>query len=366
MKRFITSLSVLALLAAAGTAGAQSPDQEAERARQEAEAARQETQADREALREQLDAAREQLQEAARQVADLSRQMGERSGESFVYEFMSNEKRGVIGVVLTRDGEDLKIASVTPGSPAEEAGIEAGDVVVAVNGSPVGFSGDEDASRTDNPTLRVTDDTVDVRGDEGAFPTPEGLRGLEVGDEVTLTLSGDKGTRDVTVKAGRRDAMSWAPAMRELRQLRLHAPQAPGMPHLDEEVRHKMHRAMDAIHVNVNHSWGRVELAPLNEDLGRYFGAEQGVLVVSAPDDNPLGLKGGDVIIRIGEREPNDPGHAFRIARSYGVGETLEVEILRDGDRRTLTHEIEDEADRDLGWNTHGAPEAFAFGFASP
>lgn len=343
MKRFIKNLSVLALLAAAGTAGAQSPEQEAEQARQEAEAARQETQADREVLREQLAAAREQLQEAARQVADLSRQMGERSGESFVYEFMSNEKRGVIGVVLTRDGEDLKIASVTPGGPAEEAGVEPGDVIVAVNGEPVD-KGDGDRARS----------------------TPEGLRDLEVGDTVTLTLSGDAGEREVTVEAGRRDVMSWAPAMRELRQLRLHAPQAPGMPHLDEEIRHKMHRAMDAIHVNVNHSWGRVELAPLNKDLGRYFGADQGVLVVSAPENNPLGLKGGDVIIRIGEREPNDPGHAFRIARSYGVGEKLEVEILRDGDRRTLTHEIEDEADRDLGWNAHGAPEAFAFGFASP
>jgi hypothetical protein len=240
------------------------------------------------------------------------------------------------------------------------------DVVVAFNGSDVNCGGDDDSSSTEDVSLRVTPDTVDVRGDEGVFRTPGGLRGLEVGDEVTLTLSGDAGTREVTVKAGRREAMSWAPAMRELRRLRMHAPQAPGMPRLDEEIRHKMHRAMDAIHVNVNRGWGRVELAPLNEDLGRYFGADQGVLVVSAPEDNPLGLKGGDVILRIGEREPNDPGHAFRIARSYGVGETLEVEILRDGDRRTLTHELDDEWDRDLGWNPPGAPEAFAFGFASP
>lgn len=349
MKRFIMSLSMLVLLVAAVTAGAQSPKQEAEQARQEAEAARQEAQADREALREQLAAAREQLKEAARQVADLSRQMGERSGEAFVYEFMSDEDRGVIGVVLTRDGEDLKIASVTPGGPAEEAGVEPGDVLVAVNGEPV--------------------ETGDGKGVRGA---PEGLRDLEAGDTVTLTLSGDAGEREVTVEAGRHGMMNWGPAMRELRELKMHAPRAPhppsvpDMPHLDEEIRHKVHRAMDAIHVNVNRGWGRVELAPLNEELGRYFGADEGVLVVSAPEDNPLGLKGGDVILRIDGREPSDPGHAFRMARSYGVGEKLEVEILRDGDRRTLTHEIDDEADRELGWNPHGAPEAFAFGFASP
>lgn len=349
MKRFITSLSMLVLLVAAGTAGAQSPEQEAEQARQEAEAARQVARADREALREQLAAAREQLQEAARQVAELSRRAGERSGESFVYEFMSDENRGMIGVVLTRKGEDLKVASVTPGGPAEEAGIEPGDVIVAVNGEPV-ETGDGDRVRS----------------------TPEGLRDLEVGDTVTLTLSGDAGEREVTVEAGRHGMMNWAPAMRELGELRMHAPRAPHPPrvpdmtHLDEEIRHKVHRAMDAIHVNVNRGWGRVELAPLNEDLGRYFGADEGVLVVSAPEDNPLGLKGGDVILRIGEREPNDPGHAFRLARSYGVGETLEVEILREGDRRTLTHEINDETDRDLGWNPQGAPEAFAFSFATP
>lgn len=366
MNRFLMTLAALALLVGADGAAAQSEEQarqEAEMARQEAEAAREEANADREALRKQLAEAREQMQEAARQVAELSRQMGERSSEAFVYQFMTDENRGMIGVVLTRDGEDLKIASVTPGSPAEEAGIEAGDVVVAVNGSPVGFSGDDDASRTDNPTLRITDDTVDVRGDEGFFRTPEGLRGLEVGDEVTLTLSGEKGTREVTVKAGRRESMSWAPAVREFRRLQLHAPQAPNLPRMDEEVRHKVRRAMDAIHINVDRGWGRVELAPLNEDLGKYFGRERGVLVIRAPEDNPLGLEGGDVILRIGDREPNDPGHAFRIARSYGVGETLEVEVLRDGERRTLTHEIEDEEDLDLGWAPRPAPEAFAYEF---
>lgn len=369
MNRFLITLSALALLVGAGGAAAQSEEQarqEAEMARQEAEAAREEANADREALRKQLAEAREQMQEAARQVAELSRQMGERSSEAFVYQFMTDENRGMIGVVLTREGEDLKIASVTPGSPAEEAGIEAGDVVVAVNGSPVGFSGDDNASRTDNPTLRVTDDTVDVRGDDGGFRTPEGLRGLSVGDEVTLTLSGDEGTREVTVEAGRRNMMAMAPVVRRLRSATREVARASQLAHLEENVRHQVRDAMEMVHVRFGRGWSRVELAPLNEELGQYFGMSEGVLVISAPEDNPLQLKGGDVILRIGDREPRDPAHAFRIVRSYGVGETLEVEILRDGDRRTLTHEIEDEADRDLGWNMQGAPEAFAFGFASP
>lgn len=354
MKTMGLIIGAFCLALGAGNASAQSDEEareqaeaareQAEVAREQAEAAREQASAGREELREQLREAREQMQEAARQVAELSRELGERSGEAFVYEFMSDEDRGMLGVVLAREGEDLKIASVTPGSPADEAGVEAGDVVVAVNGEAVTFDRDQR-------------DDVQV---------PEGMQRLKVGDEVTLTLSGDDGTRQVEVEAGRREVMSWAPAMRELRRLQIHAPTAPGLPRLDENMRQQVRNAMDAIHINLDRGWGRVELAPLNEDLGRYFGADKGVLVVSAPEDNPLGLKGGDVILRIGEREPNDPGHAFRIARSYGVGETLEVEVLRDGDRRTLSHEIEDEEDLDLGWAPRGAPEAFAWGSAAP
>lgn len=334
MKPSVIMIGVLALLMAGST---MAQDREPERARVDSEREQAEAQ------REQLQAAREQLREAARQVAELSRQMGERDGEAFVYEYISNEKRGMIGVVLSREGKDLKIASVTPGSPAEETGIEAGDVVVAVNGAPVALEGEGDS-----------------------FMTPEGLRGLEVGDEVKLTLSGDSGTREVTVEAGRREVMGMAPVVRRLRSATQEVARASQMAHLDENVRHQVRDAMEMLLIRFGRDWSRVELAPLNEELGQYFGMSEGVLVISAPEDNPLQLKGGDVILRIGDREPRNPAHAFRIVRSYGEGETLEVEILRDGDRRTLTHEIADDSDRDLGWNPRGAPEAFAFSFTSP
>lgn len=363
MKRSVLMIGVLALLMA-GSMPAQ--DREAERARVESERERAEAQREQaEARREELRAAREQLREAARRVAELSRQMGERDGEAFVYEFISDENRGMIGVVLTREGEDLKIASVTPGSPAEEAGIEAGDVVVAVNGTPIDLSGNHDSPRTENPTLRVTDDTVDLRGDDGSFRIPGGLRGLSVGDEVTLTLTGDEGTREVTVEAGRRNMMAMAPVVRRLRSATREVARASQRAHLDENVRHQVRDAMEMVHVRFGRGWSRVELAPLNEELGRYFGTSEGVLVISAPEDNPLQLKAGDVILKIGDREPNDPAHAFRIVRSYGVGETLEVEVLRDGDRRTLSHEIEDEEDLDLGWAPH-VPASAAFAWKSP
>jgi hypothetical protein len=79
--------------------------------------------------------------------------------------------------------------------------------------------------------------------------------------------------------------------------------------------------------------WGDLELATLTPDLGRYFGAERGVLVVKAPADGRLPLRDGDVITAIDGREPQNGAHALRILRSYQPGERVALSILRD--RRT-------------------------------
>ena len=39
-----------------------------------------------------------------------------------------------------------------------------------------------------------------------------------------------------------------------------------------------------------------LELAPMNEKLGSYFGTSRGVLVISAPEEQNLGLIPGDVM----------------------------------------------------------------------
>jgi S1-C subfamily serine protease len=78
-------------------------------------------------------------------------------------------------------------------------------------------------------------------------------------------------------------------------------------------------------------------LAPLNSDLGPYFGATSGVLVISAPKDAQLGLKGGDVVLAIDGRKPESPFHLLRILRSYEDGETFKVDILRNRKRETVT-----------------------------
>ena len=82
---------------------------------------------------------------------------------------------------------------------------------------------------------------------------------------------------------------------------------------------------------------GDLELAPLNPELGQYFGTTEGVLVIRAPKDKSLGLRGGDVVQAVDGRKPAGPAHLLRILRSYERGETFKLDILRNRKRETVT-----------------------------
>ena len=79
-----------------------------------------------------------------------------------------------------------------------------------------------------------------------------------------------------------------------------------------------------------------LELAPLNPDLGQYFGATSGVLVINLPNESDLGFKGGDVVLSVDGRKPESPSHLLRILRSYGDTESYKAEVLRNRKRVTV------------------------------
>jgi S1-C subfamily serine protease len=85
-----------------------------------------------------------------------------------------------------------------------------------------------------------------------------------------------------------------------------------------------------------------LELAPLNPDLGQYFGTSTGVLVVSAPKDSGLSLKGGDVVLAVDGRKPATPSQLLRILRSYERGESFKLDILRKQKKETVTGRVGD------------------------
>jgi hypothetical protein len=82
--------------------------------------------------------------------------------------------------------------------------------------------------------------------------------------------------------------------------------------------------------------FGGMELASLTPKLGAYFGTNEGVLVVQAPENAVFKLEDGDVIQSIDGRKPDDGAHAMRILRSYGSGEKLNLTVLRQRKPMTL------------------------------
>jgi S1-C subfamily serine protease len=102
----------------------------------------------------------------------------------------------------------------------------------------------------------------------------------------------------------------------------------------------------DAVMVLYGSPLAELELAPLNPDLGQYFGATNGVLVISAPKESDLGLKGGDVVVAVDGRKPESPSHLLRILRSYEDRESFKLDVLRNRKRETVTGRLTERSDR--------------------
>jgi hypothetical protein len=97
--------------------------------------------------------------------------------------------------------------------------------------------------------------------------------------------------------------------------------------------------------------WGDLDLAPLDAELGEYFGTEQGLLVLRTPEGDVFGLRAGDVILSIGEREPRDATHALRILKSYDAGETVNLRVMRRQEPITLSAEVPEPEHAQLSWS---------------
>jgi S1-C subfamily serine protease len=205
------------------------------------------------------------------------------------------------------------VESVSPSGPAAKAGLRSGDLITKLDGTSVmagGQAEQEADQRQSLPGLRLIE--LAARLEPADTVTIEFLRGKErrtvtvvtedEPDTFTMRLPPPGGMGD-EMQAG--DFMDMGPAGR--------------------------------FEFLASSPLGDLELAPLNPDLGAYFGTTEGVLVIRAPKDGTLGLKGGDVVQAVDGRKPAGPSHLLRILRSYDRGETFKLDILRNRKRETLT-----------------------------
>jgi hypothetical protein len=299
-------------------------------------------------------------------------------------------ERVMIGVTLevTPDSETneqgVRILEVTAGGPAAEAGLRAGDVITSIDGHDLtraiddeeeqGFSADQPL-----PAQRLSalvreleaGEPVEIsyiRGDRTATATvvPEVMASpmaIAVGPGGRVSVAPRGGTvapaPDAWPEPGPQiyrfrgePRLEWREqrdrdrAEELLFELREHEGDATVEVRPRGEV-----RGLRSIFFGAGSCEGGVgfmsseELAcvdgvrmiRMNEGLGEYFGVDQGVLVTDSEEESTLGLRAGDVILLIGDREVKDPGHAARILASYEKDEQVSMTVRRNGRETTVT-----------------------------
>lgn len=251
---------------------------------------------------------------------------------------MFTSRRARLGVMVSpaapSDSIGALIQSVTPGGPADKAGIKSGDIILRINGQSL-IEGNVRVSRGESaPGLALSLIAA----------------GIDAGDSVVVQYQRGKDRRMTTLIAG--DEPVWGykggenlpfggdwpgdeprvlddgPEFR----MRIDGPQTT------YTMRSPMPRVL-----MLHSPLAELELAPLNPDLGRYFSVAEGVLVISVPSDSRLGLKAGDVVLSVDGRKVRLPSQLFRVLQSYEAGEEFTLEIMRMKKRETVTGSVEPE-----------------------
>jgi predicted metalloprotease with PDZ domain len=245
----------------------------------------------REQLDARLEAAQRDLERAAHDVARLSTEL---SGSLMQQVAPFTETGVIIGVQLEPVAANVgaRVREISPGGPAQEAGIRAGDVLLALNG-------------------------VELKGAAPARQVSAILRDVKPDSRVPVRALREGKPLEFTVVA---------------RSSPLYA-LTHGAPYIDLEPSTDI-GLPDLPRILVRRPLPDLELATLTPRLGSYFGADKGVLVVRAPADGALKLEDGDVILAIDGRVPASGAHATRILSSYQGGESVKLRIIRQ--HRTL------------------------------
>lgn len=227
-----------------------------------------------------------------------------------------------VGIREDDDQDGARVTWVAPDSPAAEAGIEAGDVIVSFDGE----------------TIR------------GPVTLTERIRKAEPGATVAIGITRDGTAKKLEVELGERPKrMVWTFGSDEDGPIALEDFDFnfdPGeliwkdeafKEHLDE-LRERIESGEIPGQFRFDLRFGRpllgVELVPATADLREHLGAprDAGILVGKVLDDSAAkraGVRVGDVIVAVDGERIEDSGDLIR-ALGERAGESVDLEIVRD------------------------------------
>jgi S1-C subfamily serine protease len=241
---------------------------------------------------------------------------------------MVTTRRARLGVVVNlqaneNDSIGATLESVTPSGPAWKAGLRSGDVITRLDGQSV-LGGDTKVEEDQSlPGLRLV----------------ELAAKFEPNDTISVEYQRGDSRRTATLVTGNEPMpMGWSFSMSDPDDRVWTMP----LPNIDrfrmpEGGRLRSERLPEGGFLfSFGGPLSNVELAPLNADLGSYFGTTEGVLVINVPKESTLGLKGGDVVLSVDGRKTSSPAGLLRILRSYDPGDTFKLEVMRNKSRQTI------------------------------
>lgn len=283
------------------------------------------------AARAELDRARDELRRAARHLAEISGSLAQDDEDFDQREVIQIRRlrsgRPMIGIILA-EGEPaaVRIAGVTPDSPAAKAGLRAGDQLLAIDGQR--FTSATPRERIDQLTGAMTK--------------------VKEGDAIALVVRRDQKESTVTVTAvNMPPMMRWQGGGRG----RSDAPRGDfhrfhGM--IDPEVEMEIEQMAPQADCAGNREncrfkvlaqafrWSGLSLAEMNAGLGRYFGGDSGALVLRDGSEGLAEIKAGDVILRVDGASVDGPRATMRALRDRAAGSVVKLDVLRDRKSRTL------------------------------
>ncbi len=99
-----------------------------------------------------------------------------------------------------------------------------------------------------------------------------------------------------------------------------------------------------------------VMLLDISDDLAAYFGADEGgVLINEVQEDSPAekaGIRAGDVIVAVNDREVGDAGDVQKAVRRLEEGEVAKIALLRDKKQTKVDVPVEM---RESSWQFYGS-----------
>ncbi|TAN02540.1 MAG: PDZ domain-containing protein [Rhodanobacteraceae bacterium] len=284
---------------------------------------------------QQMAALQVRMQALASQMAELSAKIGDEARASALH-YLANGRRVMLGIAARHTRNGWEIEAVTPGGPAAKAGLQVGDLIT-------GVGIDADTDHRDASHLAASPGNL--------FDSGSGLFDFEGVKNVHLTVLRDDKTLHFDVTPERMQAVDWQATARAAEQAANQATARVRSPEFQRQLQQSIDEAMKS--AAAAHSialkdrrwmvlppWFGLNLAPLNSDLGSYFGAQHGALVLSRNGKQFPELQPGDVITRIGGQAVARPEDAMRALRETPNNKPVDVTVRRHGKTLTLVMKV--------------------------